>query len=232
MHKTQSAGHPVDGYPAPYRIDFLCYRLVGRQREALVGNDLQILVLLSNPLLHAELAVAFACKLELLVNQTVVLEELVETTLGDILNHILLQVCGSSLASGLLNLASLIGLFLSKPALGHVRLDVVVAIYEVRVESGLLQGYYNLALYLLVAGLLHSYLQLLILYRLWYRLLVEGNRSHGSYLHGQLVSHLVVGLVELYHGSEHVTVHVIVNANRSEERRVGKECRSRWSPYH
>ena len=21
-------------------------------------------------------------------------------------------------------------------------------------------------------------------------------------------------------------------ANRSEERRVGKECRSRWSPYH
>src|SRR6266571_7703888 len=24
----------------------------------------------------------------------------------------------------------------------------------------------------------------------------------------------------------------IVAANRSEERRVGKECRSRWSPYH
>src|SRR6266478_7134097 len=24
----------------------------------------------------------------------------------------------------------------------------------------------------------------------------------------------------------------IVNARRSEERRVGKECRSRWSPYH
>src|SRR2546422_1681943 len=23
-----------------------------------------------------------------------------------------------------------------------------------------------------------------------------------------------------------------VTANRSEERRVGKECRSRWSPYH
>ena len=22
------------------------------------------------------------------------------------------------------------------------------------------------------------------------------------------------------------------NQNRSEERRVGKECRSRWSPYH
>ena len=23
-----------------------------------------------------------------------------------------------------------------------------------------------------------------------------------------------------------------LNTNRSEERRVGKECRSRWSPYH
>src|SRR3712207_8906012 len=26
--------------------------------------------------------------------------------------------------------------------------------------------------------------------------------------------------------------HSIAEANRSEERRVGKECRSRWSPYH
>ena len=25
---------------------------------------------------------------------------------------------------------------------------------------------------------------------------------------------------------------VKANSNRSEERRVGKECRSRWSPYH
>ena len=24
----------------------------------------------------------------------------------------------------------------------------------------------------------------------------------------------------------------VVNRSRSEERRVGKECRSRWSPYH
>src|SRR3712207_8032865 len=26
--------------------------------------------------------------------------------------------------------------------------------------------------------------------------------------------------------------HTVLNAKRSEERRVGKECRSRWSPYH
>ena len=27
-------------------------------------------------------------------------------------------------------------------------------------------------------------------------------------------------------------VTLLVKLNRSEERRVGKECRSRWSPYH
>ena len=27
-------------------------------------------------------------------------------------------------------------------------------------------------------------------------------------------------------------VAIITETNRSEERRVGKECRSRWSPYH
>ena len=26
--------------------------------------------------------------------------------------------------------------------------------------------------------------------------------------------------------------HMELSAERSEERRVGKECRSRWSPYH
>ena len=29
-----------------------------------------------------------------------------------------------------------------------------------------------------------------------------------------------------------VAVHVVMKNIRSEERRVGKECRSRWSPYH
>ena len=27
-------------------------------------------------------------------------------------------------------------------------------------------------------------------------------------------------------------VHLLIIPKRSEERRVGKECRSRWSPYH
>ena len=28
------------------------------------------------------------------------------------------------------------------------------------------------------------------------------------------------------------SLHSVVEEGRSEERRVGKECRSRWSPYH
>ena len=32
--------------------------------------------------------------------------------------------------------------------------------------------------------------------------------------------------------SKNHTVDLFDKARRSEERRVGKECRSRWSPYH
>ena len=33
------------------------------------------------------------------------------------------------------------------------------------------------------------------------------------------------------HVIRHTAAHIMAQA-RSEERRVGKECRSRWSPYH
>ena len=32
--------------------------------------------------------------------------------------------------------------------------------------------------------------------------------------------------------AENLTSEIYMLAERSEERRVGKECRSRWSPYH
>ena len=32
--------------------------------------------------------------------------------------------------------------------------------------------------------------------------------------------------------SQHIFINMGLKASRSEERRVGKECRSRWSPYH
>ena len=31
---------------------------------------------------------------------------------------------------------------------------------------------------------------------------------------------------------EEMGITAFIRSNRSEERRVGKECRSRWSPYH
>src|SRR5258708_33663986 len=34
------------------------------------------------------------------------------------------------------------------------------------------------------------------------------------------------------YGRQNITELLVINQTRSEERRVGKECRSRWSPYH
>ena len=42
---------------------------------------------------------------------------------------------------------------------------------------------------------------------------------------------LVILIVTVKH-SESLTLHPFIIILRSEERRVGKECRSRWSPYH
>ena len=48
----------------------------------------------------------------------------------------------------------------------------------------------------------------------------EPSRTFGEYL-----------LVPGYSSAENVPTAVSLKT-RSEERRVGKECRSRWSPYH
>ena len=59
------------------------------------------------------------------------------------------------------------------------------------------------------------------------------------YVHGipnQKISTCVVGLFEaglfldFFLGKKYI--YNIKDISRSEERRVGKECRSRWSPYH
>ena len=46
----------------------------------------------------------------------------------------------------------------------------------------------------------------------------------------------LIGLVEngqmLEAMNRYYAENVAMQENRSEERRVGKECRSRWSPYH
>src|SRR2546426_7011580 len=42
----------------------------------------------------------------------------------------------------------------------------------------------------------------------------------------------IAPMVVVWLASIHVTAWISVAVIRSEERRVGKECRSRWSPYH
>ena len=45
----------------------------------------------------------------------------------------------------------------------------------------------------------------------------------------RLVTETARPIVDLIEAGNEV---VVAHGNRSEERRVGKECRSRWSPYH
>src|SRR2546430_7634871 len=47
------------------------------------------------------------------------------------------------------------------------------------------------------------------------------------HLHRECVSAL-----EVYMAEADKLCRMLESCNRSEERRVGKECRSRWSPYH
>src|SRR5689334_12018934 len=80
--------------------------------------------------------------------------------------------------------------------------------------------------------------QALLLYNIGDKELTAGElRTRGYYL-GSNVSYNLKKLVEmgfLDHQRSRVdrrSVRIRLTAQRSEERRVGKECRSRWLPYH
>ena len=74
-----------------------------------------------------------------------------------------------------------------------------------------------------------------MLFRSWLVKMVEGDRMFvggkrkcgiGRYQSKEYV------YVCLERGSRKIRRIVVRDKSRSEERRVGKECRSRWSPYH
>ena len=46
------------------------------------------------------------------------------------------------------------------------------------------------------------------------------------------ITGLLLGMPGIANADGSGTVNTAGSALRSEERRVGKECRSRWSPYH
>ena len=56
--------------------------------------------------------------------------------------------------------------------------------------------------------------------------------THGHLDHFGAVPHLMKKLGNPPIFATHLTKALIMRRQRSEERRVGKECRSRWSPYH
>ena len=57
--------------------------------------------------------------------------------------------------------------------------------------------------------------------------------SASTTLKPQFVIDAVNGYYSQYSANVHRSIYTIgEQATRSEERRVGKECRSRWSPYH
>ena len=53
-----------------------------------------------------------------------------------------------------------------------------------------------------------------------------------SIIVGQFVGSSALAAVGACAALTNVFICVALGAGRSEERRVGKECRSRWSPYH
>ena len=59
-----------------------------------------------------------------------------------------------------------------------------------------------------------------------YAKVIEGSRERIQVYEGTVLKRQNGGARETF------TVRKFSNGVRSEERRVGKECRSRWSPYH
>src|SRR5256885_5407275 len=66
------------------------------------------------------------------------------------------------------------------------------------------------------------------------RLRHDGNRARddGPATARRLPDTGAADLVSLYQQHDHTREQRLRERHRSEERRVGKECRSRWSPYH
>ena len=149
----------------------------------------------------------------LLVEEAGLLEELLHTAVGDVLNHSLGEVVGLLFSHALLEGADFVSLLSGDVALHDAFFEVLFAFGDVEVEASLLESSLNGLLHLLFLGLFDSDLEFLFLNLLGYALLVEGNGVHSGHLHSHVVGCFLSGEVGLYHGAELVAVHVVVNGN-------------------
>ena len=174
---------------------------------------------LGEEFLHRQLVVIAYVNL---IHQGVLLEIFLETSLRDHLNllGLLLQVSLCLSSSAYLQIASLLSLFRSKPSLGHVALDVVIRVNQIRVDSGFANYVLNIFRNFLRLGLLDVYCQLMLFHLSGDMVSVEGQRIHGSYLHSHAVNCFVssIRLCEEYDGRKFVTqVVVCVYASTLQE---------------
>src|SRR3712207_9236232 len=103
--------------------------------------------------------------------------------------------------------------------------DLVVDQSLVRFGNNVVAGLSNGAIWALVA----------LGYTLVYGIIELINFAHGEvFMIGSLVSAGFFGTLGLTAatGTGGLILGLLLTMVRSEERRVGKECRSRWSPYH
>ena len=113
-------------------------KLLSHESEALVSDNLELSILLLQELSNG-LLVAIT-ELELLVNEAVVLEELSQTTLSDVLYHLLRHVGELLLSSLLLELADSVSVSLCDVTLTDTLFEVLLALSNVSVVASLLDG--------------------------------------------------------------------------------------------
>ena len=116
------------------------------------------------------------------------LKNLLRRPLAIFWNHSLGEVCSLCLGGFLHNLASLCSIFFGNPALGDVRLDVVVGVEVVGVETRFSESCFNSLLNLLLLGLLYSYCDFLVDCGLGNILAAYGYGVHRSNLHADFAT--------------------------------------------
>lgn len=99
---------------------------------------------------------------EILLLKSLLFEEFLNTSVGDVLDHLLRERCGLLGRDGLDDLTGLLSLLRSNPTLCGVRLDVILTVNVGRVDADFLESGLDSLLNHFVLGLLDSELTLLL----------------------------------------------------------------------